>query len=64
MKIDRKKLDVTLANQCKSVTDLRDQLSAASITRIRAGSEVGTRTAGKLARALGVDVTELILEDD
>jgi len=54
MKINGKNLDLTLANQCKTATDLRDVLSPSTITRIRKGHDVGTRTVGKISRALNV----------
>lgn len=61
MTIDKKKLDVLLASRCMSASDMRGKLSPATITRIRKGGQaVGTKTVGKIARALGVDVTEII----
>jgi DNA-binding Xre family transcriptional regulator len=60
LKIDSRKLEIRLAEQCKTATDLRESLSPATITRIRQGRDVGTKTVGKLARALGVEVTELL----
>jgi hypothetical protein len=61
MKINRQRLDFVLAEQCKAVTDLRQEnLSAATLTRIRKGLDVSTRTAGKLARVLGVPLERLI----
>ena len=63
MRIDRQKLDLTLAKQRKAVTDLRSTLSPATITRIRQGCNVGTRTAGKLAHALGVPIEDLVEQE-
>ena len=63
MRIDRQKLDLALAEQCKSARDLRATLSATTITRIRQGREVGTRTAGKLARALDMSVEQLMKQE-
>ena len=61
MKIDKQKLDCELAKQCKAASDLRRQsFSPATITRIRRGGEIGTKTAGKLARALNVPLERLI----
>lgn len=62
MKIDPKKLELCLARACKSRSDLRDGTSPQTLLRIHNGKEVSTKTAGRIARALGVDVTEL-LED-
>lgn len=65
MKIDCKKLDLALARACKSAADLRSEFSSATLTRIRndPNYEVTTKTAGRLARALAIDVRELIKED-
>jgi hypothetical protein len=63
MRIDKQKLDMVLAEQCKSATDLRDCFSPATITRIRRGYEVGTKTAGKLARALDVPLLNLVMSE-
>ncbi len=63
MKVNRKKLDCVLAEQCKVATDLRGTLAPATITRIRRGDDVNTRTVGKLARALNVPL-EQILEQE
>lgn len=60
MRIDRQKLDIALAEQRKTATDLRSTLSPATITRIRQGCDVGTKTAGKLAAALNVPVEKLV----
>lgn len=62
MKIDPKKLELCLARECKSLSDLRDGTSPQTLQRIRAGEGVKPRTAGRIAKALGVDVTD-ILED-
>lgn len=60
MKIDTKKLDVLLARQCKSPSDLQGEISRPTLWRIQRGEDVRPKTAGRLANALGVDVTELI----
>lgn len=62
MRIDKNKLDRVLAEQCKSATDLRVSFSPTTITRIRRGCEIGTKTVGKLAKALNVPVTDLLEE--
>lgn len=61
MVINRRRLDFILAEQCMAISDLRQEnLSAATLTRIRKGCEVSTKTAGKLARALNVPLERLI----
>ena len=62
MKIDPKKLDLLLARECKVLSDLRDGTSPNTLRRIRNGEEVKPRTAGRIARALGVDVTDILEE--
>ena len=60
MKIDREKYLLARANACMSIKDLvaagipRDTLYRAERKNVR------PETAGKIARALGVDVTEII----
>lgn len=60
MKIDLNRLDLILARECKTMSDLKDGVSPQTLTRIRRGEEVKPRTLGKIARALGVDVTEIM----
>ncbi len=61
MKINRKNLDWALAAQCKNLIELKEVgLSSATLTRIRQGYDVTTRTAGKLAKALNVPLTRLV----
>ena len=60
MKIDLNKLDLVLARECKAMSDLRDGVSPQTLTRIRRGEEVKPRTLGRIARALGVDVMEIM----
>ena len=63
MKIDRRKLDFVLAEQCKSISDLRTPLSSVTISRIRRGEDVMPKTAGRLAKALGVNVADLLEQE-
>jgi len=60
LKINRRKLEIILAKQCKTATDLREYFSPQTITRMRKGYNVSTKTVGKIAKALDVDVMELI----
>ena len=65
MRIDRVKLIAEMARQNLKVTDLASKagISRVTITAARSGKSIGGNTAGHIARALGVDVTEL-LEDE
>ena len=59
MKISEKKLDIALAKKSMSLTDLRSDFSSCTLYRVKNG-EVTTKTAGRLAKILGVDITDLI----
>lgn len=61
MKVDQKKLDLILAKQGKSLTDLRESFSPGTLTRMR-NNGVRTKTINRLAKALGVEVEDLIEE--
>lgn len=60
MKLSVEKLEIELARQCKTISDLRTGASPKTLTKIRLGQEVTPRTAGRIARALNVDVKELV----
>lgn len=62
MKIDHKKLELFLARECKSLSDLREGSSPQTLKRIRNGEEVKPRTAGRIAKALNCDVADLLEE--
>lgn len=62
MKIDKDKLTIALARRCMNLRALRNGcgLSPQTLTRANAGEDVTPESVGKIARALGVDVTELL----
>ncbi len=60
MRIDPKKLELYLAKACMSESDLRTNTSPQTLLRIRKGMEVKPKTVGKIARALDVDVLDII----
>ena len=62
MKVNRKKLLLEMAKSCLSVADLakKAKMPISTLNRLMAGKEVFPVTAGKVARALDVDVTEII----
>lgn len=64
MNIDEKKLKLAMARACLDVKALGEAADVGKATLIRVlnghGENVRYSTAGKLARALGVDVTEII----
>jgi|GEM_PF-5727290 len=60
MFIDCNKLKIAMARAEKGARDLRDEISPTTLLRIRNGQAVGTKTAGKLARILNVDILEIL----
>lgn len=66
MKISKAKLNIALARKCWNQRDLRDSstLSSQTIRNINAGMSVLPATVGKIAAALGADVTEIIEQED
>ncbi len=64
MKINVAKLNLVLARQCKSLVYLRCVSSSDTIRKISAGHSVRPATAGRIAKALGVDVTEILEEEE
>ena len=62
MRLSREKIEICRARKCYTITDLA---KAYGVTRTRMHTllnqrEVSAITAGKLAKALGVEVTEII----
>lgn len=62
MKIDRRKLDIALARKDMTLADVAKAVGVSAVTiRCQAASEsVLPKTAGRLAKAIGCDVTEII----
>lgn len=66
MKISKNKLNIALARKQWNQRDLRDNaiVSAQTILNLNKGKSVMPATVGKIAAALGVDVTEIIEDED
>ena len=63
MKLRKDKLEIAMARACKNARDLCEAgLSSATLVRAVRGEELTAKTVGKIARALGVDVTEIMEE--
>jgi DNA-binding Xre family transcriptional regulator len=61
MKVDNSRLDIVLAKKRLSLTRLRGNgVSPQTVTKMRKNEDVLPATVGKLAKALGVSVTEII----
>lgn len=66
MKINPHKLDLALAKACLSAKDLQKEACVSDVTlaRIRNGAQQPRpATVGRIARALGVNVEELIEQE-
>ena len=62
MKIDTTKLDMILARRCMSMSDLKPAVSPQTLKRVRRGEDLLPKTVGKIARAAGTDVSEIVKE--
>lgn len=64
MRADRKKLEIAMANACMNVAELqvKADMPRPTINNVITGRNVRPGTIGRVAKAIGVDVTE-ILED-
>lgn len=64
MKANRKKLELAMAKACMNTEDIQtvSQMPRPTINNVICGKSVRPATIGKIAKALNVDVTE-ILED-
>ena len=62
MKIDRQKFEISVANACMNFSELskKSGISQFTISRIKSGAETTPATVGKIAKALNVNVKELI----
>lgn len=61
MKISKTKLEIALARAMKNTSDLK--MPQCTLAKILNGYDVRPKTAGKIAQALGVDITE-IMDDE
>lgn len=61
MKLDRQKYELAKARSCKGQKDLvAAGIPKGTLCRIIGGGDARPETIGKIARSLGVDVTEII----
>ena len=65
MKADRKKLELAMARACMNSADLpaAAQLPRPTVQNVIVGKSVRPGTLGRVARALGCDVTEILKEE-
>ena len=62
MKIQRQKLEIAMAQACMNADDLRKaaEMPRPTLNNAISGRGVSPKTAGRIAHALGIDVTELV----
>lgn len=61
MKIDMNKLEIAKARACMTTKDILKQgIASGTYNNVSVGKSVSPLTVGKIAKALGVDVTEII----
>lgn len=64
MKLNRQKFELARARSCKGLKEIEQAgVPRGTICRAMGGSSLKPETIGKIAKALGVDVTEII-EDE
>lgn len=62
MKVNKQKLELAMARSCSTTVELAEkaQIPRPTVSAIVSGRNSKPATIGKLAKALGVDVTEII----
>ena len=65
MKVDKKKLEITMARACVNSEELAAKASMPrpTLNNVIVGRHVRPATIGKVAKALGVDVTEILADE-
>ena len=66
MIVDKNKLEIAMANSCMNINDLQkvSSIPRPTLNNIIAGKNIRPKTFGKVAKALGVDVTELLSQSE
>ena len=65
MRIDRTKVEVIMARECVTFADIAEKIFSNPRTVTRSFEQgVSPRTAGRIAKALNVDITEILAGDD
>lgn len=65
MRADRRKLELAMARACMDSADLpvKAQIPRGTVLNVIVGKSVRPATLGRVARALGCDVTDILLEE-
>lgn len=64
MRADRKKIELIMARTGKRRKDLEINISPSTVQKLITEKEVLPDTIGRLARELGVDVVEILKEEE
>lgn len=64
MRADRKKIGIIMARTGKRRKDLEINIAPSTVQKLITEKEVLPDTAGRLARELGVDVVEILKEEE
>lgn len=65
MKADKRKLEIVMAQTCMNPEDVqkKSELPRPTLNNVISGRNVRPGTIGKVAKALGVNVTEILLDE-
>ena len=65
MKADKKKLEIAMARACMNTEDLQRacELPRPTVNNIITGRNVRPGTFGRIAAALGIDVTDILADE-
>lgn len=66
MKINKSKMQLAMARACMEVSDIakKAEMPLPTVKKTYAGMNVRASTVGKIARALGVDVLDIIEQEE
>lgn len=66
MKVDRQRIKLAMARACVNSAELAEitELPRPTLNNAIAGRSVRPATAGRIAKALGVDVTEILEKEE
>lgn len=66
MRADRRKIEIARGRSCKSAAELvrESGLAQSTFNRAMRGEDVKPETIGKIACALGVDVLEILVDEE
>lgn len=66
MRVDRDKLMLAMANACMNTSDLEKatQMPRPTLNNVITGRSVRTKTIGKVAKALGIPVENILLFEE